>query len=104
MPNLNLSLKKEFRSTLADVRAHGDLRGHLRALAQTLTTRVPIDTVPNPQSPIPNPQAIQPGISVTVHGIPGHVLYPINVPGFWAITRPGRSNHSIHERDIRVVV
>ena len=65
----------ELRSTIADARAHGDIPGHLRAWLKTVTT--------------PDDKTISPGLSVTVHGIRGHVLYPTTIPGYWAIAVSG---------------
>jgi hypothetical protein len=92
----------ELKSTLADTRAHGDLPGHLRALWQTL--HIPDPDAAQPQSAeTSSARPITPGDSVTVHGIPGHVLYPLDIPGYWAIAVPGQLNRSAHERNIQVV-
>ena len=101
----------ELRSTLSDARATGDLPGHLRAWLKTITVSDDNPRAnnhpefvegPNTQSPISN--TVFPGATITVHGIPARVLYPVaNVPGYWAVAVSGQLNRSVHERDIQVV-
>ncbi len=82
---------QELRATLTDARAKGDLRGHLRAWLQTITSHNANSSISTVQE-----SASLVGKSVSVDEAVGQVLYPVhNVPDYWVIALPG-GNRTLH--------